>query len=147
MKYLSILQPYATLIALGKKHIENRMFSTNYRGDIAIHAGKRHFPDMFEAARKQCERFNIPFPADSEFQYGGIVGVAKLTGIVYINVDDELDGVHGDLKDDWLNFWNRDAYGWVLEKQKPLKLIPMKGNIGLRDLPPEIKIPTSKKPR
>lgn len=40
MKALTISQPYASLIASGEKWIENRTWETNYRGEIAIHAGK-----------------------------------------------------------------------------------------------------------
>jgi hypothetical protein len=40
MKAITITQPYATLIAIGAKHIETRSWATNYRGPLAIHAGK-----------------------------------------------------------------------------------------------------------
>lgn len=40
MKAITISQPYASLIASGDKWIENRTWPTNYRGPIAIHAGK-----------------------------------------------------------------------------------------------------------
>lgn len=40
MKALTLTQPYATLVALGAKHIETRSWSTRYRGPLAIHAGK-----------------------------------------------------------------------------------------------------------
>lgn len=40
MKALTIYQPWATLIAIGAKHIETRSWSTKYRGPLAVHAGK-----------------------------------------------------------------------------------------------------------
>lgn len=40
MKALTISQPFASLIAAGSKWIENRTWPTNYRGPLAIHAGK-----------------------------------------------------------------------------------------------------------
>lgn len=40
MKALSLKQPWATLIAVGAKHIETRSWSTTYRGPLAIHASK-----------------------------------------------------------------------------------------------------------
>ncbi len=40
MKALTISQPYASLIADGSKWVENRTWLTNYRGPLAIHAGK-----------------------------------------------------------------------------------------------------------
>jgi hypothetical protein len=39
MKALTISQPWASLIASGKKWIENRCWRTYYRGPLAIHAG------------------------------------------------------------------------------------------------------------
>lgn len=39
MQAITLWQPYASLIALGAKTIETRSWSTDYRGDLAIHAG------------------------------------------------------------------------------------------------------------
>lgn len=39
IKALTICQPYAHLIAIGEKRVENRTWTTNYRGPLAIHAG------------------------------------------------------------------------------------------------------------
>ena len=41
MKALTLIQPWATLIALGEKRIETRSWKTLYRGELAIHAGKK----------------------------------------------------------------------------------------------------------
>lgn len=40
MKALTLWQPWATLVALGHKTLETRSWSTEYRGPLAIHAGK-----------------------------------------------------------------------------------------------------------
>lgn len=40
MKALTISQPFASLIADGEKFVENRKWGTDYRGPLAIHAGK-----------------------------------------------------------------------------------------------------------
>lgn len=39
MKAITVLQPWASLIACGAKKIETRSWATKYRGKIAIHAG------------------------------------------------------------------------------------------------------------
>lgn len=44
MKAITILQPWASLIAIGAKRFETRSWPTSYRGPIAIHAGKS-WPD------------------------------------------------------------------------------------------------------
>ena len=41
MKALTIMQPWASLIACGAKTIETRSWPTKYRGPIAIHAGMK----------------------------------------------------------------------------------------------------------
>ena len=40
MKVISLLQPWASLIALGEKKIETRSWKTDYRGPLLIHASK-----------------------------------------------------------------------------------------------------------
>lgn len=40
MKCLSLKQPYAYLLAIGKKTIEIRKWNTKYRGEFLIHASK-----------------------------------------------------------------------------------------------------------
>lgn len=40
MKALTLTQPWASLVAIGAKHIETRSWATSYRGPLAIHAGK-----------------------------------------------------------------------------------------------------------
>ncbi len=40
IKALSLRQPYAELVVIGKKSIELRTWSTKYRGEFLIHAAK-----------------------------------------------------------------------------------------------------------
>ena len=49
MKALTIKQPYAQLILEGRKKTEWRVWSTTYRGPLAIHAG-------LGVDREECER-------------------------------------------------------------------------------------------
>ena len=57
MKALSLKQPWTTLIVTGIKPIENRKWSTSYRGQLLMHASKTwdkegaqwivdHFPEL-----------------------------------------------------------------------------------------------------
>ena len=41
MKAITILQPWASLVAHGAKRYETRSWRTNYRGSLAVHAGAR----------------------------------------------------------------------------------------------------------
>ena len=68
MKALTISQPYASLIASGDKWIENRFWSTHYRGLLAIHAGK---------GSQYLYRHEL-----AQYPTGAIVAVATLLGCV-----------------------------------------------------------------
>ncbi|WP_313411044.1 ASCH domain-containing protein [Sphingobacterium multivorum] len=46
MKAISIKQPWATLIALNIKPIENRSWKTNFRGKVLIHASGKSAGDI-----------------------------------------------------------------------------------------------------
>ena len=79
MTALTIQQPYAHLIALPDdddraKRVENRNWSTNYRGPLAIHAGKgRDYMDEYDLKE---------FP---DMAFGAIVAVAHLAGCVELD--------------------------------------------------------------
>lgn len=70
MKALTIQQPYASLIASGEKWIENRTWYTNYRGPLAIHAGK---------GTKYLDRDEI-----TNYPTGCVIAIAKLVACVHI---------------------------------------------------------------
>lgn len=40
LKAITLLQPWASLVAMGAKTIETRPYATQYRGPLAIHAAK-----------------------------------------------------------------------------------------------------------
>jgi len=66
MKTITICQPYAELILLGEKRVENRVWKPAYCGPLLIHAGKsRTWLDSYE-----------PLPTHMDF--GGLVGVCEL---------------------------------------------------------------------
>lgn len=46
MKALTLYEPWASLIKLGRKTIETRSWGTSYRGPLAIHAGEKK-PDIW----------------------------------------------------------------------------------------------------
>ena len=70
MKTLTISQPFASLIATGDKWVENRTWKTDYRGPLAIHAGR----GTQYLTGKQLR----------DFPTGAIVAVATLWGCLDI---------------------------------------------------------------
>lgn len=77
MKAITILQPWAGLIACGAKQIETRSWKTSYRGPIAIHAAK-------DEDKKQERIRHIVFKAEQrkiilpDLHFGKVVAIADL---------------------------------------------------------------------
>lgn len=123
MRTLSIRQPWAWLICQGHKTIENRDWSTDYRGPFQIHAGagivQRDYREL--AARLDAELGILvpPFTDLERMPRGGIVGVATLTGIVTDSEDPFFFG----------------PFGWTLADATPLPFVPWKGQLGWFDTP------------
>ena len=78
MKALTIHAPWAWAIVAGHKRVDNRTWSTSYRGTLAIHAGASRASDA--AALKLFKRLGIDAPA--EFTRGAIIGTVELVGVV-----------------------------------------------------------------
>lgn len=51
-KAISLKQPWANLVASGKKTIETRKWSTNYRGDLVICSSRK--PNIYPAGHALC---------------------------------------------------------------------------------------------
>lgn len=113
LKALSIIQPWAWLIVNSFKDIENRSWSTRYRGPLLIHAGKSKsaFTQEVEDVRK---KYAIEVPASIE--RGGIVGIVDLA--------DCVDG-HAS------RWYVAGNVGWVLKNMRPLPFRACKGALGL----------------
>lgn len=124
MKILSIRQPWAWLIVNGIKAIENREWTTRYRGLVLIHAGQKFEDEAVDPiltllSAGEFKRFPMK---QSAFERGGIVGIARLADVVTESEDR----------------WFCGSYGWVFDKARPLPLIPMRGSLGLVEAPADI---------
>lgn len=149
MRGLTLTQPWATLVAIGAKHIETRSWGTSYYGPIAIHAAKT-FPGH---AKELCliEPYRGCLLADKRvfvgrrmggviehnLPLGAIVAVATLVGCMRIGEPAQLrfltdqERVFGDFR--------IGRYAWILEQVRPLsEPIPCRGALGLWDVPRDI---------
>lgn len=93
MKAITVIQPWASLLATGKKSIETRSWKTNYRGEILIHAGMKDpifgIFMMSEDAREQMGiALELPeiYNRFEKFPTGAIIGKANLVNCVQIDV-------------------------------------------------------------
>lgn len=151
MKAISILQPWASLIAIGAKKIETRSRPTRYRGPLAIHAAKdrRHWEiahdEPFRSVLMEARLFR-----QDDLPYGCIIATCNLVDCVKIIGRTSIDGkiVAAQLADGREVTGNELAFGdytpgrfaLMLEDVKMLpEPIPVRGQQGLWNWePPEM---------
>lgn len=76
MKALTVRPPWAWALIYGGKDVENRTWSTKYRGPIAIHAGQRR--DRFAEQDPLIVEAREKYPTDRYLELGMILGVVGL---------------------------------------------------------------------
>ena len=113
---LSIQQPWAWLIVNGHKKIENRKWRTNFRGQVAIHAGQKIDYDAAINLQQGIHPVTLEDFSINTFQYAGkgtsgIVGVAEIVDCVEESEDEFFVG----------------KYGFVIANARPIEFIPCKG--------------------
>lgn len=122
MKTLTIKQPWAASIIVKKKDVENRSWSTSYRGPVLIHAGLGAFRD-FDAMEYISERVSsssLDLIKTIKVTRGAIIGIAEIVDCVR----------------DSRSKWAIDGHWhWILKNQKNIVPIYTKGKLGLWDFP------------
>lgn len=138
MKVITVIQPWALLLATGKKKMETRSWKTNYQGKILIHAGKKPYsqvePLIPAGDRKRIrETLRLGYiDWRDRIPTGAIIGIANLVNCVAI--DEKMERVIQKQYPDEYAFGDFTAgrYAWVMEDpvlfEKP---IPAKGKQGL----------------
>lgn len=97
MKAITEQQPFASLIAVGAKSILTRSWSTDYRGSIAIHAGKQWqsgwVGDWYTtyATLDGAPWGSIKGTSPSPLPFGAVVASATLIDVVPIIVNCGID--------------------------------------------------------
>ena len=86
LKAITIIQPYAELIARGEKRCENRTQRTRHRGLLVIHAGK---------SRAGLDRYRWTEPR-TELDFGAIIAVAQLVDSVPLAEAQRMPELVGD---------------------------------------------------
>ena len=141
MRALTILQPWASLIAVGAKQIETRSWATKYRGPLAIHAGKgtqninlckQHIFWSNLWPYEIAAQYSLQERIDKFLPLGAVIAIADLVNC--IKMDYEL-----------ICFW-RETYGpdelafgdftpgryaWILANVRRIEPVAAKGMQGL----------------
>lgn len=132
MKALTICQPYAELIARGAKRVENRRWPTDYRGPLAIHAGKSK--EWLEVGDGLVdETYGI---ALAEMSFGAVVAIAELVACIHVDAIRSPLFVHPDVA--WLKTHEHTEgpWCWVLDDVRRVDPIPASGQQRLWDFEP-----------
>ena len=120
MKALSVRQPWAWLLVEPYKNVENRTWSTKYRGELLIHASSWRKPHEIEACRQWVKnKTGIVVPPDDELHFGGFVGRLELWTVIT---------AHHRLAD---NVWFEGPYGFMTRNARRIPFVAAKGALRL----------------
>lgn len=134
MKAITILQPFASLIAIGKKRLETRSWETKYRGPIAIHSGigskyiklSRSEP-FYSSLWDENQREMLIKERENSLPYGCIIAIADLTHCLKIN-DSQIYYLEKDKsKELSFGFFAIGRYAWELANVRQITPVPAKG--------------------
>lgn len=145
MKALTVIQPWATAIALGSKKIETRSWETSYRGPLLIHAARtkvalqvvREHPQLWRDVLQPVP----PQTLDTAFAalpFGAAIAVCELVDCVPTGDSKTLREACRRAGERYLpiepqlgNFV-RGRWAWFFAQIRPLRrAIPMRGWQGL----------------
>jgi hypothetical protein len=119
MKALSIKQPWAHLIIIGVKDIENRTQRTSFRGRFAVHVSLKRAD--YAGVDVEAIPHNLREPVRQAWEHNASAG--RIIGTV------ELADCIRDSNSPWAidNYWH-----WVLRDPRPyIQSRPAKGRLGL----------------
>lgn len=122
MRALSIIQPWAWLIIHCGKDIENRSWSTPFRGRFLVHASKgmtrAQYDDALDFAEDAAGITTAQVPGFGELERGGIVGAVDIVGV-------------WEPTSNCPSRWHiPDQFGFQLRNPKPFPFVPCSGALG-----------------
>jgi len=131
MKALTLWQPWAHIVAVGIKKVENRRWRPPRHAigqRLAIHAGKVYDKEGADTIFR-LSGFDIP---EDSCAKGAIIGTAKL--VAHLDSTLGLDSIVGEGQEKW--FFG--PIGWCLDDIKRCRPIPCAGALGLWRVPEDI---------
>lgn len=139
MKALSVKNPFAGLIACGVKHYEVRSFKTKYRGPIVICSTAKPETQLYKYYKdfsfgchlhEAVHVYNLTSALN-----GHALCVADLVDVVsYLGAYDEQYGSFTELSAIREYFGDKKYYLWKLENIRPIKPVPVKGQLGIYNI-------------
>ncbi len=129
MKVLSLTEPFASLILSGNKSVETRSWSTNYRGEIYIHASRT-------AISKDVQNRNelMSLVETISLKYGYIICKCRLVDCIYMTKEYVEDIKKNNYKEYICGEYSEGRYAWILEDVEVLDdPIKANGQLGIWD--------------
>lgn len=138
MKGLTVLQPWASLIAVGAKRVETRGWRTPYRGPVLITASKAFPRTLRDLAAGE--------PFDAILRRHGLdparlpTGVALAVATLARTIPTAGPRTPGiDPAEIPLGYFDPGRSAWCLEHVRPLRHpVKVRGALGLWAVPPEV---------
>jgi hypothetical protein len=122
VRALSLTQPWAWLVLHAGKNIENRVWTTKFRGKFLIHAAKamtrKQYEDAVAFTLSVDRAVYRRLPRFDQLDRGGIVGSAHLDYVLDRTTEPTVP-------------WHMAGqYGFMLGGITPLPFLPCKGALG-----------------
>lgn len=121
MKALSLKQPWASYVAIGRKTIETRTWPTKHRGKILIVSSKtfdKNFPE-----HRAIWSINL---LGSQLPMGMALAIVDLTNCRPLLTADKKQAM----------IYRPGLYAWDLENIQKIEPFPVKGQLGLYNVEP-----------
>ncbi len=136
MKALTIDALWAWAIIHGPKRIENRTWRTNYRGPLAIHAGRTCSRDDEAFKFLTQQGLKPPTGDDLERMRGHVLGIVELVDCVELaDIREGLFSCDTDAQDIASDAFSEGPMCWVIENPRPLRSpLAAPGKPGLWDI-------------
>ena len=126
MKVLSIIEPWATLIASKQKYIETRSWKTSYRGELYIHASKKL---IYKKDEKIQELLKL-LPTQ-EMNYGKIICKCELVDCIYMD-EKFINEIKQNQQEYICGYYKIGRFAWILEKMELIQpKIEAKGKLNI----------------
>lgn len=144
MRAISLIEPWASLVAHGLKRFETRSWGTGYRGPMAIHASKSreavaepgYVEGLFEAA-------GLPVPAlwprrPEDYPLGRVVAVTALDGCWRMTPE----GIAARSRQEAaFGAWSEGRFAWAFGAVRLLaRPVPCRGALGVWVMPADVRL-------
>jgi hypothetical protein len=132
---ISLWQPYASLVALGYKPIETRLWPTPYRGDFLVCATKAPAPrEDYDRVLGRLRTRCVP-------TYGQLEPESSPKGVALclVTLLECRPMTEADEEDAWVPYLNpktgKPRWAWVLGNRRPVTWTPVSGKQGWFNVP------------